>query len=304
MATACRGAAPGGTRRARPGTAPRPPPMASAWAAGWGCAACPMVSFTPAARPPRPAVSGYAGRSTRTGRARAAAAGAPGPWPRRPARRPRRRSRPTTARPTRARPSTAASTVCRSSGCSAAPMPHRGDRLAQRHDDQRAMPLGEVRRGDLEPAADPHHQWGQHLDGQRRGPQQVGGQAAGQPGDQDQQRRAEVDRQHPDDVPVHPVIEPAVHAHHDQVTEAEEDAAGWPTCCRRTRSGWPARQPGTRPCRAAGAAAPGSGLGSACWSARRTRRTSTTARRTPAVPGRSRGQKSGRRPAVRTAGSG
>ena len=100
-----------------------------------------------------------------------------------------------------------------------------GDRLAQRHDDQRPMPLGEVRRGDLEPAADAHHQRRQHLDGQRRRPQQVGRQAAGQPGHQDQQRRAEVDRDYPDDVPVHPVIEPAVHAHHDQVTEAEEDAA-------------------------------------------------------------------------------
>ena len=132
---------------------------------------------------------------------------------------------------------------------------------------------------DGEPAAY-REQRRQHLDGQRGRPQPVGGVPLDHPGRDDQQRRDQVERRDPRDVPVDPLVQPAVDDHHDQVADAERHAVP----AERLRDGQPHDQE-ARPCRPASAAAPGSATGCARWPARRTRRTSTTARRRRAAPG-------------------
>jgi hypothetical protein len=47
------------------------------------------------------------------------------------------------------------------------PDPHIGDRLAERDDHQRAVPLDQVRRLDLEPAVKPRDHGSKDLDGER-----------------------------------------------------------------------------------------------------------------------------------------
>ena len=131
-----------------------PPPIARACAAGWGWAACPMVSPPRRPGPPPRAVSGCAikerGQGERGRRVRGALVMAPAACSS--SAPPKSTHHSVADTPGRARRQRRSAGPRMPGGADA----DSGDRLAQGHDDQRTMPLGEVRRGDLEPAAEAH----------------------------------------------------------------------------------------------------------------------------------------------------